>query len=82
MAIDPYTHKFDFTVNGQFIRGELELNTDKKMSLKVTEWSQPLMKDEMEYFLDIIEQARAIMELSEEGEITKILIKKKGVGGE
>lgn len=75
MAVDPYTHTFKFELNGTFIRGEAEFNTDGKASFKMDEWSEPLGLEVIGEFRKLMKQIKGIYESN--GGIKKIIIKKK-----
>ena len=43
MLIDQYTHNFIYRLGErQFILGECEFNKDKKVSYRITSWSEPI----------------------------------------
>jgi len=76
MSSDQYTHQFKYEVNGIFIRGECEFNTDEKASFKVTEWSQPIPLAAMADFIDVMEKVKAIY-VNNNDIVKKIIIKEK-----
>jgi hypothetical protein len=76
MTQDQYTHEFKFEVNGAFIRGQCEFNTDEKVSFKITEWSQPLAATLLDDFSDLFGKVKAIFDKNDE-KVTKITIKEK-----
>lgn len=71
---DQYTHEFKFQVNGSFINGDCEFDTDDKASFKITEWSQPLPATLLDDFSDLFGKIKSIYDKNGE-KITKILIK-------
>lgn len=74
--MDNYTHEFKYEVNGVFIRGECEFDTDEKASFKVTEWSQPIPLTTMADFLKVMELIKDIYDKND-NTVKKIIIKKK-----
>jgi len=74
--MDPYTHEFKYEVNGSFIRGEVEFDTDNKATFKITEWSQPLPLETLQDFCDVMERIKGIYD-NENDNVKKIIIKKK-----
>ena len=78
MPVDPFTHTFKFDINGSFIRGEAEFNTDGKASFKMDEWSIPLSREVLSHFINLIELLKKIYESGgTESEINLIRFKKK-----
>lgn len=75
MPIDPYTHDFRFEIGGQFIRGEVEFDTDKKMSFSMKEWSTPLDADNLEKFNKFMDLLKIFFEGV--GEIKVIGVRQK-----
>jgi len=75
MVVDPYTHTFKFELDGVFIRGEVEFNTDGKASFKMTEWSEPLPLDTLGEFKKLMTQIKNIYTAN--GGVKKIIIKEK-----
>ena len=75
---DPYTHIFKFEINGSHIRGEVEFNTDGKVSIKPEEWSQPIQREHLDYFSELLELIRDIVHTGgENSRVKKIVIKEK-----
>ena len=72
---DPYTHEFKFELDGNFINGEVEFNTDGKVSFKINAWSEPLPIEILNQFSELMAMLKKIYE--NEGDIKKISIKKK-----
>ena len=61
--MDIFTHDFKFEVGAsadQFLSGEVEFNTDGKVSYNVTESSTPLKKETLEHFNSLMELLREI----------------------
>ena len=75
MPSDPYTHDFKFEIDGSFIRGEAEFNTDGKASFRISEWSQPLSLDVLKAFCNAMDWTKKTFETN--GEIKKLIIKEK-----
>jgi len=76
--MDQYTHTFKFEINGNFIRGEAEFNTDSKASFKMTEWSEPLDDFVLDYFKELSDLLKRIVNDGDEGtQVKKIVIKEK-----
>ena len=75
MADDIYTHVFDFTVGSKFIRGEVEFDTDGKMSYKIKEVSDPFSNDFLHMFQELM--SFLFILYNQEGEIKNIKIKRK-----
>ena len=75
MPVDPYSHIFKFELNGTFIRGEAEFNTDGKASFKMTEWSEPLPLETLHEFKELMEHIKRIYESS--NGVKKIIIREK-----
>ena len=73
--VDLYTHEFKFDIEGNFITGEVEFDTDDKVSFKMLTWSQPLSLDIMGKFNELMTLMGKIY--NENGAIKKIIIKKK-----
>lgn len=57
---DMYTHLFKFKVNGAFIEGEAEFNSDDKASFKMTKWSEPIPLDSIGQFEELMELIKKI----------------------
>ena len=74
---DPYTHEFKFEVDNSFIYGEVEFNTDGKVSFKIENTSIPLPKEILNEFVKLMEMVQSIYKT--EGEVKKIVIKKRVV---
>ena len=55
MPIDQYTHKFEFKVGdgGKYIDGDIEFNTDGKVSYRMKNWSEPIQEQTLQDFLDL-----------------------------
>ncbi len=80
MPEEQYTHTFKFEIDGSFIRGEAEFNTDGKASYKIEPegLSQPLPDYVLRYFQEIMDIMVKIAHTTEEGlSIKKIVIKEK-----
>ena len=75
MPQDPYTHEIKFDLEDGFIRGEAEFNSDEETSFKITEWSQPLKQQVLDYFSELMTLVEKITH--ENSAIKKIIIKKK-----
>jgi hypothetical protein len=75
MADDIYTHNFDFTVGSKFIRGEMEFDTDEKMSYKIKETSDPFSNEFLHFFQELMDYLFILY--NQQGEIKKITIKRK-----
>lgn len=83
--MDPFTHSFKWEIkvgdNLQFIRGDIEFNTDGKVSYKLTQTSPRLEKEVMDYFQRYTELMKEVFEYTHatNGEIIKINLKTNGV---
>ncbi len=78
MPPDQYSHTIKFEIDGSFMRGEAEFNTDGIASYKLDEWSEPLPDYTLAYFQEIMDILKRIAHTGEEGlDIKKIIIKKK-----
>ena len=76
--MDQYTHEFKFEVNGSFVRGECEFDTDGEASFRFDELSQPLPLKTIKQFQDLMEMIKGIHDDSGEGAIIKkIIVKEK-----
>lgn len=82
--VDPYTHTFKFEINGSFIRGECEFNTDGEASFKLDtpkSASQPLPLETIKHFTELMELIKHIHDESKSKdkvtEIKNITIEKK-----
>ena len=78
--MDQYTHTIKFEIDGSFMRGEAEFNSDGRASYKFDAegLSQPLPDYTMRYFQELMDIMVKITHTTEEGlEIKKIVIKKK-----
>ena len=62
MPIDGYTHNFEFKVGdgGKFLEGEIELNTDGKVSYRFTSISEPIQHETLDYFTRLTELLKEI----------------------
>lgn len=60
--MDIYTHKFKFSVSdgGKFLHGEVEFNTDGKVSYKFKGMSEPLEKEVLVKFNELMELVKVI----------------------
>ena len=76
--MDIYTHDFKVKLGdgGQFIEGEIEFNTDNKISYKMTSWSEPIRAETLKSFNEICETIRVMFE--QYGGIKIIRFKEKG----
>lgn len=84
MALDPYSHTFKFEINGTFIRGECEFNTDGEASFKLDtpeSASQPLPLETLKHFTELMQLIKDIHDegkaKEKEVEIKRITIIKK-----
>jgi len=59
---DGLTHDFKFQIGdgGQFIEGDIEFNTDGKISYKITSWSEPVKDTTLQRFSEVAELMRQI----------------------
>ena len=59
---DPYTHDFKFQLGdgGQFVEGDIEFNTDGKVSYKITSISEPVLDTTLQRFSEVAELMRQI----------------------
>lgn len=73
---DQYSHEFKYEVNGIFIRGECEFDTDEKASFKVKEWSEPIPLTAIQDFCDVMERVKGIYD-NNDNNVKKIVIKQK-----
>lgn len=78
MAADIYTHDFIYRLGdgGQFIKGEIEFNHDKKVSFRIKKWSEPLPQELLTAFNEFIERLKLRFDQWEG--IKYIVIKEKG----
>ena len=76
--VDIYTHDFKFQLGdgGQFIEGEVEFDTDGKVSYKMTSLSEPIRANTLKKFNELCELMRTIF--VEYGGIKMIRFKEKG----
>lgn len=72
---DPYTHEFKFETDGQYLRGEIEYNTDEKTTYRVNEMSHTMYGDLLDLFKEFIMLSEKIFRTV--GELKVIRIKKK-----
>lgn len=87
MVDNTFTHDFKFEVNGTFLRGECEFNSDGEASLRFvcpsqsTSVSIPLPLETLRHFNELMELIEHIHDegnqKSKEVEIKRILIEKK-----
>ena len=76
MALDPYTHKFEFALgDGSFIEGDCEFNSDGKASFKMNTWSEPIPLETIEEFEELMWMVKRIFEHN--SGVKKILVKEK-----
>ena len=75
--MDQYTHTFDFQIGdgGKFLTGEIEFNTDNKVSYKFKTFSEPISEDTLSQFTRLTELLKEIYHGS--GGIKMIRIKTK-----
>jgi len=76
---DIYTHDFKFQIGdgGQFIEGEIEFNTDGKVSYKMDKFSEPIKAETLAYFNEITELIKKIFHATDPKGIKLIKFKKK-----
>ena len=70
-----YTHTFKFELENSSVRGEVEFNTDGKVSFKLDNVSEPLALTDLSYFKRLMELLKEIYTAG--GGIRKIKIIKK-----
>lgn len=77
MADDQYSHDFKFEVDGSFIRGECEFNSDEITTMRIVseDISQPLKLDVLDQFVRWMRKNETIAH--EHGGVSNIKIKKK-----
>lgn len=78
--IDVYTHNFSFEVDsagGQFIKGEVEFDTDGKVSFKIKDSSSPLQAETLSLFTNLFEYLKKIYDLTGGIVMIKVSNKKK-----
>ena len=73
--MDQYTHIIKFEIDGSFIRGEAEFDTDGKASFRMDEWSEPISLVIIQKFEHIMAKIKELYD--EDIEVKKIVIKKK-----
>lgn len=61
-VLDQYTHNFKFQIGdgGQYLEGEIEFNTDGKVSYKMSNWSEPIKNGTLGYFTELTELLKKI----------------------
>ena len=59
-----YTHEFKFQLGdgGQFIEGEIEFDTDNKISYKMDSFSEPIKAETLKKFDEVCELIRTVYE--------------------
>jgi len=59
---DQYTHEFKFQLGdgSQFVEGEIEFNTDGKVSYKVDAWSQPIGEETLRQFNEVCQLMKSL----------------------
>ncbi len=62
MAVDFYTHKFTFEIDGVLIKGDVEFDTDQKASIHIKESSEPLCVDILKHFYEMMEWCHEVYE--------------------
>ena len=75
---DSYTHRFDIEVDAIHINGDVEFNTDGKMTFNVKQWNNPMSSEDLTMLKTILDYCHEVTENF--GEIKLIRIKKKVVG--
>ena len=60
MPIDPYTHDFVYQMGdgGHFIVGEVEFNKDKKVSYRISQWSEPIQHEFLQHFHEFMDRLK------------------------
>jgi len=61
---EQYTHDFKFQIGedgSKFINGEIEFNSDGKVSFKIKDWAEPLLKEDLERFTYIVDHLKNIL---------------------
>jgi len=77
---DQFTHNFNFEVDdagGQFIKGDVEFNTDGKVSFKIQNSATPLKRETLALFVEFLDYIYKIFEKT--GGISSIKVVKKAV---
>lgn len=74
---DQYTHNFKFQMadGGVFVEGKVEFNTDGKMSYKIESTSQPLPKEALTDFTELMDLCHSLFNKYEGLKLIKIVDK-------
>ena len=75
---EKYTHNFNFEVDsagGQYIKGEVEFDTDGKVSFKIKDSSSPLKSETLSLFNKYLEFMKSIYDTT--GGIVVVKVSKK-----
>lgn len=81
---DIFTHKFNWEINigdnNQYLKGEIEFDTDDKVSYQIKDMSNRISKDSMDLFQRYINLMKDTFDYvhSTNGEIIKISLKTNG----
>lgn len=75
MADDIFTHTFEFNMDGVEVKGDVEFDSDKEVSMDIKQSGIPLKADTLQLILDFFNIIRNITELS--GGVKLIKIKEK-----
>lgn len=75
MPEEIYTHEFNFEIDGQYLRGELEFNTDGKTTAKIHQMTPMLYLDTISAFKEFVDVATKIY--NDNHGFTTLRIKKK-----
>jgi hypothetical protein len=73
--MDLYTHTFEFKIGdgGKFLTGDIEFDTDNKVSYRFKTFSEPINEDTLAYFTELGQLCKKIFH--ESGGIKMIRIK-------
>jgi len=76
---DIYTHNFKFQIGdgGQFVEGDIEFNSDGRVSYRIDESSDPLLKETLVYFNRLIDLLKDIYHGNDPAGIKLIKFNKK-----
>ena len=75
MEPDIFTHTFEFDVDGVIVKGEVEFNTDKKISMDIKQAGVPLQAETLDIILQMFDLIKEIENAN--GVINLVKIKKK-----
>ena len=72
---DLYTHTYEFDFGGTFLKGEIEFDTDNKMTFNIKQSGDPMPSEVYDYCLQLLELIKKIYDSKNTLNLVKIKLK-------